>query len=155
MRLYGQVFLLLAVISTLVYNLYALHELAQTRTPQTDPNAEPHSVLSKEPWSHFKERLPTPLAGDLLCLEMHDHYLAVHSTEGKQLILCRMEDAARELDALGLRVHRSWWVARTAIIGTRKEGQRLFLCLTDGRQVPVGKTYRQTLKNNGLMLTVD
>lgn len=80
---------------------------------------------------------------------MHDHYLAVHTTAGKQLILCRMDDAAKELENLGQRVHRSWWVATTAVIGAEKAGQRLFLTLIDGRQVPVGRTYRDKVKRAG------
>lgn len=148
-RLYGQVVFLLAVISTLVYTLLDLQELAQKPpAPTNEPEAE---TTQSEPdsWARFQERLPEPQQGELLCLEMHDHYLAVHTEAGKQLILCRMEDAARELEDLGLRVHRSWWVAKVALAGTRKEGQRLFLTLSDGRQVPVGKTYRESLKQAG------
>lgn len=152
-RLYGQVVFLLAVISTLVYTLLDLQELAQ-KPPVTSAAPEDHTTQSEpDSWVRFQERLPEPQQGELLCLEMHDHYLAVHTTEGKQLILCRMDDAARELKALGLRVHRSWWVAKNAVAGTQKVGQRLFLTLVDGRKVPVGKTYRETLKKTAWINT--
>lgn len=153
--LYGQVFLLLAVISVLIYTLMDLQELAHTpaaTSAGSGDHEEPGEEASQpddDPWLRFQERIPEPLPGDLLCLEMHDHYLAVHTTEGKQLILCRMEDAARELGALGHRVHRSWWVAEAAVAGTQKQGQRLFLTLNDGRQVPIGKTYRGRLQEAG------
>lgn len=65
------------------------------------------------------------------------------------MILCRMEDAARELDGLGLRVHRSWWVAADAVEGSDREGQRTLLRLTDGRRVPVGRSFRADLKAAG------
>lgn len=147
--LYSQVLFLLTVISTLIYTLQDLHEMAQARQPESpDTPAEP-SQPAPDYWARFKERLPEPLGGELLCLEMHDHYLAVHTTTGKQLILCRMDDAAKELENLGQRVHRSWWVATTAAAGTEKQGQRLFLKLIDGRHVPVGRTYRAELKAAG------
>lgn len=148
-RLYGQVFLLLATISALVYTFQDLQELAQKPRREPEPDEDSATQPDDDPWLRFQKRLPEPLAGDLLCLEMHDHYLAVHTTEGKQLILCRMDDATRELEALGQRVHRSWWVAEAAVTGTRKQGQRLLLQLIDGRQVPVGKTYRGRLQDAG------
>lgn len=147
--LYSQVLFLLVVISTLVYTLQDLHEMALARQPQQKDSPPEPAQPTPNPWTRFKERLPDPMEGDLLCLEMHDHYLAVHTTAGKQLILCRMEDAARELEDLGQRVHRSWWVAASAVTGTEKQGQRLFLRLIDGKQVPVGRTYKDGLKQTG------
>lgn len=94
----------------------------------------------------FLQRLDAPLDGDLICLQMHDHYLAVHTTAGQQLVLCRMDDAARELHGLGQRVHRSWWVAYAAIAAVRRHNGRLRLILHDGREVPVGRTYQQQVR---------
>jgi DNA-binding LytR/AlgR family response regulator len=97
--------------------------------------------------SSFHARLPAELDGRLLCLEQEDHYLRVHTTTGRALIHARMADAARELGAEGLRVHRSWWVARDAVAALERPGDgRLQLRLTDGRVVPVGKTYRDRVR---------
>jgi DNA-binding LytR/AlgR family response regulator len=65
------------------------------------------------------------------------------------MILCRMEDAARELGDLGRRVHRSWWVAADAVEGVTRDGQRTFLRLTDDRRVAVGRSFRRDLKEAG------
>jgi DNA-binding LytR/AlgR family response regulator len=65
------------------------------------------------------------------------------------MILCRMEDAMRELGGLGQRVRRSWWVAADAVEGVEREGQRTFLRLADRRRVPVGRSYRPDLKAAG------
>lgn len=99
--------------------------------------------------SLFAARFARPLEGQLICLEMQDHYLIVHSTGGSTMILCRMEDAARELNGTGRRVHRSWWVAQDAVAGTEREGQRTFLRLTDDRRVPVGRSFKAELKDAG------
>jgi len=80
---------------------------------------------------------------------MQDHYLQVHTTEGSEMILCRMEDAARELEGLGQRVHRSWWVADAARQEVARVGQKLVVRLSNGAQVPVGRTYRAALKTAG------
>jgi DNA-binding LytR/AlgR family response regulator len=89
----------------------------------------------------FLERLPPSWAGQLRALEMEDHYVRAHGPSGQsRLILMRMADAVRELgEADGLQVHRSWWVARRAIDGSRREGRKLRLKLDGGREVPVAR----------------
>ena len=97
----------------------------------------------------FRRRWPSSLRGRLLFLEMEDHYLRIHTSEGSDVILCRMEDAAHELQGHGLRVHRSYWVAKDAVGGARRQGQNWRLRLTDGREVPVGRTYRGSVRAAG------
>lgn len=152
--LFVQVLLLVIVISLLVYALLDLKAIADetvhaSSEAQKDSDLEPDPMGGDDSWSRFQSRLPESLDGQLLCLEMHDHYLAVHTTAGKCLILCRMDDAARELDDLGLRVHRSWWVATDAVEKLEKQGQRWWLRLSDHRRVPVGRTYRPAIREAG------
>ncbi|WP_162906824.1 LytTR family DNA-binding domain-containing protein [Algihabitans albus] len=97
----------------------------------------------------FQRRWPADLHGRLLFLEMEDHYLRIHTSEGSDIILFRMEDAARDLQGQGLRVHRSYWVAEGALAGARRHGQSWRLRLIDGREVPVGRTYRSQLRAAG------
>lgn len=98
----------------------------------------------------FRARFPPGLTGRLLCLEMEDHYLRIHTDRGSDIILMRMSDAERELaDTQGMRVHRSWWVAREAVREPRRDGTRLELLLENGMAVPVGKTYRSALRDAG------
>lgn len=146
LALYWKVLLLCAVISGAAYT-WANRRQEEGQPASVNSEAE----AADEGLSLFLARLPGPLPGRLVCLEMQDHYLAVHTTGGSELILCRMEDAARELQGLGQRVHRSWWVAQDAVVGTEREGQRQFLRLRDGRSVPIGRTYRARLKEAGLL----
>ena len=113
---------------------------------QLQPTGDAGAASAAPAGQLFFQRLDAPLDGDLICLQMHDHYLAVHTTAGQQLVLCRMDDAARELHGLGQRVHRSWWVARAAIAEARRHNGRLRLILHDGREVPVGRTYQQQVR---------
>jgi hypothetical protein len=156
--LFGRVLLLLAAISLPVYAWEDMQErIAAVPDPGPPEGAfsERHSeeIEARQPGedglSLFTARLSAPLGGRLLCLEMQDHYLKVHHSAGSDMILCRMEDAARELGGIGRRVHRSWWVAEGAVEGVAREGQRTFLRLTDGRHVPVGRSFRPDLKAAG------
>ena len=64
---------------------------------------------------------------------MEDHYLRVHGAYGSELILLRMRDAVQEVAPLiGAQVHRSWWVARSAVRETHREGRGVRLVLTGG-----------------------
>lgn len=102
------------------------------------------------PEIRFRRRFPAGLTGRLLCLEMEDHYLRIHTDKGSDIILMRMSDAEEELaDVAGLRVHRSWWVAREAVTGIKRDGTRLLLRLENGLEIPVGKTYRAALRDAG------
>lgn len=142
LTLYGQVMLLLGAISVPVYVIEDLQEAAQRQQP-----AEKEET--RQGLSLFQSRLPGPLEGQLLCLEMQDHYLKIHTTAGSEMILCRMEDAVRELEGLGQRVHRSWWVASSARQAIQREGQKLVVVLPTGLEIPIGRTYRPALKSAG------
>ena len=142
LKLYAQVLLLLGAIAVPVYALADLQEAAQQHQPGSADGTAQGLAL-------FRARLSGPLDGDLLCLEMQDHYLKVHTTAGSEMLLCRMEDASRELEGLGQRVHRSWWVADAARQEIARDDQKLVVRLSNGAQVPVGRTYRASLKAAG------
>ena len=100
----------------------------------------------------FFRRIPPALGRDLLALEMEDHYLRIHTAVGSDLILMRLRDALTELSSdRGLQVHRSWWVAKNAVASVERDGQKLVLALRNGLKVPVSKTYRDQVKDAGLI----
>lgn len=100
--------------------------------------------------SRFVERLPAKLGRELLCVKTEDHYLRAFTPLGEDLILLRMADAEAELAPLdGLRVHRSWWVARAAVISVSREGGKLTLNLKNGLRVPVARTALGALRAAG------
>lgn len=147
--LYWKVLVLLAAISLPVYAWEDFREGAADASEGMAPEVSEAESAAATNLALFLARLPGPLPGRLLCLEMQDHYLAVHTTGGTEMILCRMEDAARELDGIGRRVHRSWWVAGDAVESAPRNGQRQFLQLIDGRSVPVGRSFKSVLREAG------
>ncbi len=90
------------------------------------------------------------LNGKLLCLHMQDHYVSVYCSSGTDLLLLRLRDAIDEADGVeGLQVHRSWWVARSAISHVRREGPRVVLRLENGIDVPVSRSGVARLRSAG------
>ncbi len=114
--------------------------LEMSRTPPA-PAASPTAP-------RFLERLPPKLRGaEIWAVEAEDHYLRLHTSKGQDLILMRMADAVAELEGVeGARVHRSWWVARDAVIDARRGDGRAVLTLKDDSRVPVSRTYAAALR---------
>ncbi|MDP1910079.1 MAG: LytTR family DNA-binding domain-containing protein, partial [Hyphomicrobium sp.] len=66
------------------------------------------------------------------------------------LILLRMRDAEAELTGVdGLRIHRSWWVARSAVEKVLRDGRGYKLRLTNGLEPPVARDRVAALKAAG------
>jgi hypothetical protein len=105
------------------------------------------------PAETFLSRLPLKFRqADLYAISSEDHYLRVHTSLGEELILMRLADAVRELDgAGGLQVHRSWWVAASAVRDVNRTGGRMALVLPSGKQVPVSRTYAAAVRDAGLI----
>lgn len=101
--------------------------------------------------ARFLVRFPTKLKGaTLLAVEAEDHYLRLHTDKGSDLILMRLADAIGELEGIeGARTHRSWWVAKAAIVAAERGDGRANLTLKDGTRVPVSPSYAAGLRNAG------
>ncbi|MFZ1992121.1 MAG: LytTR family DNA-binding domain-containing protein [Alphaproteobacteria bacterium] len=97
--------------------------------------------------SAFAERLPPALRqAGLIALEGEDHYLRVHTSAGSALIYLRLSEAEALLKQEdGLRVHRSYWVARNAVEGVTRSQGRTLLRLTGGLIVPVSRARQKAL----------
>lgn len=106
------------------------------------PDAEPPAFLARIP--------PKLRGGDLYAVEAQDHYLRLHTSKGQDLILMRLGDAVAELEGLeGAQTHRSWWVAREALVEAERGDGRATLTLKDGSQVPVSRAYAKALRQAG------
>ncbi|MCR5880023.1 LytTR family DNA-binding domain-containing protein [Phenylobacterium sp. J367] len=77
---------------------------------------------------------------DVLCLQMEDHYVRIHTAQGSRLAHGTLGQAmAAQAGREGLQVHRSWWVARDAVRGHVWDGRNLRLELVNGVQAPVSR----------------
>ena len=68
------------------------------------------------------------------------HYLQVVTDSGSALILYNLSDAVAQMPpALGMTVHRSYWVAFDAIEAFNRRGRQGELRLVNGERVPVSR----------------
>ena len=147
----GVVLVVSALLTTINYAM-ARPALPATRPLEAvaPPSVEAATVGRAEPPA-LLSRLPMHLRqARLLALQAEDHYLRVHTDNGSALILLRMSDAMAELAGIeGKRVHRSWWVARDAIVDSSNEKGRTSLRLAVGLMVPVSRSSRPELARDG------
>ncbi len=130
---------------------YALHKDERAlKTADVVPNGAPVQP-APDPADRFRERLPHGLrAARLLALEAEDHYLRVHTDRGSGLILLRMADAVTELAGLeGAQTHRSWWVARDAVVAAKRGDGRATLTMEGGLDVPVSRSFYKAINEAG------
>jgi hypothetical protein len=115
------------------------------------PPGQTHEAPVGAPPPKFFSRLPPKLSGaDVFAVEAEDHYLRLHTSKGQDLILMRLSDAIVELEGIeGAQTHRSWWVARAAIVSSERAEGRATLTLSDGTEAPVSRSYLKPLREAG------
>jgi hypothetical protein len=92
-----------------------------------------------------------PVASDVFCLQMEDHYVRIHRPQGSTIELMPMKTAiTRYGRADGMRVHRSWWIANDAIHAVRQEGRNWRLVLDNGLIVPVARSSIAQVRSLGI-----
>jgi hypothetical protein len=112
---------------------------------------ETHAAPAGSSPPKFLARLPLKLRGaDIFAVEAEDHYLRIHTDRGSDLILMRLSDAVGELEGIeGAQTHRSWWVAKDAIVDAERGDGRATLTLKGGVKAPVSRTYARALRREG------
>ena len=94
--------------------------------------------------------LPLRLGTDIICMAMEDHYVRVHTALGSDLLLMPMARAVADVAAIeGFRVHRSWWVARSAVLRIDGPARTMRLRLANGMDVPVARRTVAMLRGLG------
>ena len=96
-------------------------------------------------------RLPLEKRGTLIAISATDHYVNVVTSAGEALVLMRLSDAVAECGDIGLRVHRSHWVALDQVRSARKDKGAAQLVLANGMEIPVSRSYLPRVKEAGLL----
>jgi hypothetical protein len=107
-------------------------------------------ALPPEP--QIMERSQTAMLPDRIgavhALKGEDHYVRVFSDAGEELVLMRLRDAILQFGAdNGVQVHRSWWVANSAIGRVTRTGRTAEITLTNGIKVPVARDAMPRLRD--------
>lgn len=101
--------------------------------------------------ARFRTHLSARRRGSaLLAIEAHDHYVRVHTEDGTELVALRFADALDELaDVAGFQVHRSWWIAASAIQSARWQRSSGTILLKNGTTAPVSRSGAPLLRAAG------
>lgn len=97
----------------------------------------------------------TPLVGDVLALQMEDHYVRIHRPDGTELLLMPLGRAIDAMQVDGLRTHRSWWVAAHAVAAVEGNARSMRLRLSNGVIAPVARSAVIHLKTAGWLVGTD
>ena len=91
-------------------------------------------------------------ANDVLALQAEEHYVRIYAQNSTELVHCRFGDAVQEMpEELGLQVHRSWWVADSAIRSAKRGSRRWQLDLYTDITVPISDSFAAAARERGWM----
>jgi hypothetical protein len=132
---YGQCLFLSGPILSFVVVRRMMRTRAAQRLAPVEPIAPAPTVL--------------PASGEVLCLRMEDHYVRVCTPTGSRLVAGPFERVIAGMAEEGMRVHRSWWVARAAVTGVIADGRNLRLTLKGDLSAPVSRASVAKLRQAG------
>lgn len=87
----------------------------------------------------FLAQLPPAIGSDVIVIQSDLHYLQVRTPVGRATVLGSLATAEASLGALGLRVHRSYWVALRHVRRVGRSHNGWHCVLSDGTRVPVSR----------------
>lgn len=138
---------IIAGVSSIKSLMLQQQQLLKQNAQELALNSEKVESMQSQPVDTLINELPLAKRGKLICLQMDDHYLNVKTDKGEHLLLMRFKDALAKLENYdGFQTHRSWWVAKEAVLDTKKDGRKLILILQNGTEVPVSQTYLANVK---------
>jgi hypothetical protein len=123
--------------------------------PEITDNAHPDTALPETAeGAHPDAALPVVVeiggdrfyANEITFIRAEDHYLHVHTKEGRSMVRSRLSDATKVLPVCsGMVVHRSYWVNFASISNVQRVGNgSLSLVLSCNEDVPVARAKRKT-----------
>ncbi len=92
-----------------------------------------------DPRERFLATLPKALGRDVVAVSSDMHYLHVHTTLGKCMVLGTLRDVADALGNGGLRVHRSHWVAHAHVRRIARRGSSWECLMSNDLKIPVSR----------------
>ncbi len=114
--------------------------------PRPAAGNPPAALQPAAPMLHLQGvAIPT---AEILSIAAEEHYLRVVTAERSRLLRGRMADVEAQIPSgLGMRVHRSHWIAARAVKGLRRTETGLVLDLTCGRSVPVARARQAAVRD--------
>ena len=113
----------------------------------TSAGSSPETTLETPRAALFRRLEKHPNANSIWSLSAQDHYVEVVTELGTELCLMRLNDAIAEVPANdGIQIHRSHWVAKSAISRLDAKGSTASVHLVDGRELTVSQSRLKALE---------
>ena len=119
---------------------------ALSEEPPAGGESSTPAASGAAPRTPLTDRLSPDADGELVFLKSEGRYVDVHTTAGSNRVIARFADAVAQLGDIGMQVHRSYWVAHRHVTDVVKRDTHTVLILTDGREIPVSRTYLQSVR---------
>ena len=126
--------------------ILGLRLINETNAGSDDVKPSNSKIVDSRP--PFADLVSDRIWADLLYLKAELQYIKVVTSKGQELILYSLREAINELpQSSGIQVHRSYWVACSAIESFRSKGRQGELVLVDGAIVPVSRAKTSRVKS--------
>lgn len=115
---------------------------------ETHPDVSTDSQLTLPRWmSEFSDTYGMPTH-----LRTSRNYIEICNANHSSYVRLSLTSAAQQIPKeLGLRVHKEYYVFRSAVRRNLREGGRHFLEIDDKTQIPVGRSFLSAAKAEGLI----
>ncbi len=113
----------------------------ETAQPAETPFAGDAGSPPRAARTTLVDRLLPDTGGEIIFLKAEGRYVEVHTTTGTNRMIARFADIVAQLEGLGIQVHRSYWVSLRHTTELVKRDTHTLVRLTDGREIPVSRTY--------------
>ncbi|WP_427454644.1 LytTR family DNA-binding domain-containing protein [Litorimonas sp. WD9-15] len=139
---FGPILTTLFYIWVVAIVITAFGQLAGRRHISTEPEPSRPALLDRLPAS-FRD-------ATLYAISSEDHYVRIHSAAGEHMLLMRLTDA-EDLAAplVGLKPHRSWWVAEAGVESVTKSSGKTIIQIKSGTVVPVSREGAKRVREAG------
>ena len=89
--------------------------------------------------SDWLNQLPPAIGRNLMRIEADLHYLNVYTEKGRVMLLGSLSVASEQLGSIGMRIHRSHWVAVNQVKRVYRTGKGWYCELGDGSRIPISR----------------
>ncbi|MEM9397407.1 MAG: LytTR family DNA-binding domain-containing protein [Pseudomonadota bacterium] len=150
--------LLLAFVSeyfTVATLLLPIHLIAWAVLPKHVSDSKPLNDRSgggSKDLPEFLVRVGLASTDSVLALKAEEHYVRVIHEGGDPLVSQQFREAISQMpSSAGLQVHRSWWVADSAVVSAERGTRRWQLRLQNDLQIPISDSYLREVRERGLL----
>jgi len=95
----------------------------------------------------FIDSLPAAIGQDIIAASSDLHYINVHTTKGKALVLGSLKYVAEVFGDEGMMTHRGRWIIKRHVERVKLGKDTAYCLMSNGLRVPISRSRRKTVSN--------